>query len=285
MSRHDLGRRQVRRDWRPWLLAVVCAFSTLAAAQADGGAIYAANCAACHGAAGAGIPGVFPPLAGHVGPVYAAEGGPRHLSNVLLFGMQGPISVAGQDYDGVMPGWFQMDDEQIAAVLDHVLTAWGDDQELDAYQPITVDEVATARRGGLSPQLVYQRRPVLEDASEGEEAAELTLASFTQAQVDRILPVYMSLCEECHGDDFTGGLIGGPPLRGFAFINRWGGQSVAGLYTFTKSFMPQGSAGSLSDQQYADLMAMILNANGHAAGEVELPGDLSVLQNLGIRSP
>jgi alcohol dehydrogenase (cytochrome c) len=63
------------------------------------------------------------------------------------------------------------------------------------------------------------------------------------------------------------------------------GRSVATLYTYTKTQMPQGGPDSLPPQQYADLVALILSVNGHEAGEVELRGNEEVLEGVGIRSP
>ncbi|MEX2536806.1 MAG: cytochrome c [Trueperaceae bacterium] len=254
-------------------------------AQSTGADVYSATCASCHQASGQGLPGVFPPLAGHVSDIFAAEGGRGHLANVVLFGMQGPITINGTEYNGVMPSQFQLSDEEIAAVLDHVMTAWGDAEELgDAYEPITAEEVADARGGALSPQLVHQRRPDIATGSDAaEEGADLEPATFTEAQVERIRPLYDRQCAECHGSNLNGGLIGGPPLQGSYFDGRWGGQSVAALYTFTKTQMPQNRPDSLTPQQYADLVALILSLNGHESSDTELPGDPQALEGLGIR--
>lgn len=268
------------------LLALACLLTLpVVAAQADGATIFATNCAACHQAEGAGLPGVFPPLAGHVGDLYAAEEGPRHLANVLLFGMQGAITVDGADYAGVMPSWFQFSDADVAAVLDHVMTAWGDADALDAYVPISADDVAQARGGGLSPQGVYDRRPDLGGADDGAEGVELPLAAVGQEQIDRIQATYERLCVECHGESFDGGLIGGPPLVGGAFLNKWGGRSVGALFRYVQAQMPQGGPGSLSPQRYADLVALILSVNGHPISDEDLMPDLELLDGVGIRTP
>lgn len=132
-----------------------------AAVPVDGAAVYAANCAACHQATGAGIPAAFPPVADHVGALYAADR--TYLVDVLLYGLQGPVTVDGQAYNGLMPAWPQLDDEQIAAVLDHVMTAWGDADALEEpYAPYTVGEVADERGKGLSGADVHALREALD---------------------------------------------------------------------------------------------------------------------------
>src|SRR3546814_12014613 len=52
---------------------------------ADGGQLYTAHCVACHQANGAGIPGVFPPLAG---PAWGV-GGPAGPTGSVLPGIKG----------------------------------------------------------------------------------------------------------------------------------------------------------------------------------------------------
>ena len=268
-----------------YVSAVLLLSSALGMATAqgvpEGANVYATSCASCHLPNGAGIPGVFPPLAGHVGDLYAAENGRRYLSDVIVFGLQGPITIDGTTYDGVMPAWFHLADEEIAAVLNHIMTAWDDPIDFEPYEAA---DVARSRRGALSAQGVLDRRPNLAGDAVGD-TVDLPLASFTVAQVERARPVYERLCAECHGDTFTGGLIGGPPLRGAIFLQRWGGRSVAPLFAYTSSQMPQGGAGGLSGQQYADQIALILDANGHVPGDVELGPDPSELERVGVRSP
>jgi mono/diheme cytochrome c family protein len=262
-------------------LLVGAVFLTLGgqAVAEDGAALYMTFCAACHQAAGTGIPSVFPPLVGHAATLEAAEGGRRYLAEAVVYGVQGALVVNGTTYDGVMPAWGQLSDVAVAAILNHVLGLDG----AGTAAPYDEAEIAAARSEPLSPSQVRQRRPDLEAAE--VDAPPLPTASFTAAQVSRARPIYERLCVGCHGEDFTGGLIGGPPLRGGAFLNRWGGRSVAPLFTYTRTQMPQGGPNSLPAQQYADLIALILSVNGHEAGETEMGADLDELERIGVREP
>lgn len=90
-------------------------------AKVDGAPIYAAKCAACHQASGRGVPGVFPPLA-------ASEwvlGSPTRLTQILLHGVSGELVVKGNTYKGVMPAFNTLSDVELAAVLTHVRSQWG----------------------------------------------------------------------------------------------------------------------------------------------------------------
>lgn len=125
-----------------------------ASTAAIGAEVYARNCASCHGPAGAGLAGAFPPLAGHAADLAALDGGRELLIDTLLYGLQGPIQVAGSNYAGVMPAWPQLGDEQIAAVLDHLLGLGADPAE-PAFSP----EMVAERRGqGLSADQVHTHR-------------------------------------------------------------------------------------------------------------------------------
>ena len=125
-------------------------------AAADGSAVYAANCASCHQAEGQGIPGAFPPVAGHAAELVADEGR-DYLPLVLLYGLEGPIEVQGQTYDGVMPAWAQLSNDELAAVANHIV---GLDPEAapDGFEPYTPDEIEAARGQELSPGDVHARR-------------------------------------------------------------------------------------------------------------------------------
>ncbi len=129
--------------------------------QVDGATVFAANCASCHQATGAGIPGAFPPLAGgHAANIVNADGGRAYLIRSLMYGLQGAIVVNGMTYMGVMPAWPQLTDEDIAAVLTYVVGAWDNADVLDAtFEPFTIEEVTSARGEGLMPANVYELRP------------------------------------------------------------------------------------------------------------------------------
>lgn len=126
-------------------------------ASAEGQRVFDQVCSACHMATGTGLPGAFPPLAGHFPELLAAEGGRSYVAHVVLFGLQGAISVSGQTYNSVMPPQQQLSDEEIADVLNYVSTAWGN--ELPAGQAaFTADDIAAVRGDKLSSADVFKAR-------------------------------------------------------------------------------------------------------------------------------
>ena len=135
--------------------------SAQAEEEVDGAQVYATFCQSCHQPEGQGIPGGFPPLAGHSADLVAADR--DYLPLVLLYGLSGEIVVEGTTYSGVMPAWPQMSDAQIAAVINFISIDWDEGGALPpAFQPYTPDEIAAARGQGLSAQDVLNVRPDVE---------------------------------------------------------------------------------------------------------------------------
>jgi ubiquinol-cytochrome c reductase cytochrome b subunit len=102
-----------------------------------GSTVYTANCSGCHGAAGAGQPGVFPPLAGN--PVVVGDAG--KVIHILNNGLNGSIQVAGATYNGQMPAWKgNLTPQQIADVITFVRNSWG-----NKASAVTEAQVAAAK--------------------------------------------------------------------------------------------------------------------------------------------
>jgi len=103
-----------------------------------GQARFAGTCSTCHQANGAGLPGVFPPLAKSdwlvANPKAAAV-------DVVLRGLSGAVKVNGQDYNSVMPPMSQLTDDEVANILTYVLSSWG-----NAGGRVTKAEVAERRK-------------------------------------------------------------------------------------------------------------------------------------------
>ena len=113
------------------------------ASAADGATIFSARCAACHQATGAGLPGVFPPLAGS----NWVNGRDTTVIQIVLHGIQGSLTVNGVKYNGAMPNFgAQLSDAEIAAVLTHVRSGWGNTAGAVGAQEVTAQRAATAQR-------------------------------------------------------------------------------------------------------------------------------------------
>jgi mono/diheme cytochrome c family protein len=92
-----------------------------ASLMARGETVYGEVCAACHQAAGTGVAGAFPPLAG-AGGYY---GDAANHAKIIVHGLQGEIVVLGTTYNGAMPPQGALSDYDIAAVATYERHSWG----------------------------------------------------------------------------------------------------------------------------------------------------------------
>jgi mono/diheme cytochrome c family protein len=262
---------------------------TVAGSADAGSRIYATNCAACHQAGGTGVAGAFPPLAGHVPDLLKPANGRTYVGKVLLFGLEGEISVSGNNYAGAMPAWQALSDKDIADVLNYVSNAWDNGKSLPAgFKPFTADEIKALRTPELTSAAVYALRSGTAGggaapAATANGAAGAAPVSFTADQVTRGSDIYAERCVQCHGDTLDNGEFGGAPLNGSYFKKHWGGGSVAALVAFMKAKMPPDRPGSLTDQSYAELAAFLLDANDYPKGDKELPADAASQQAMSMK--
>jgi nitrite reductase (NO-forming) len=85
-----------------------------------GQALFAGTCSVCHQANGAGLPGVFPPLA----KSDYLNASPQRAITTVLQGLNGKVTVNGQEYNSVMPSMNQLNDDEIANILTYTLNSW-----------------------------------------------------------------------------------------------------------------------------------------------------------------
>ncbi len=128
-----MQRLTVRVRGKAVLLTLLAALASPASGLAeplDGAALFKQNCSACHQAAGQGVPGAFPALAGD----RFVQGDPKAVAHLLLNGRGG------------MPNFREdLTNEQVAAVLTYVRSAWG-----NHAPPLDAAVVAAAQAGGGS---------------------------------------------------------------------------------------------------------------------------------------
>jgi mono/diheme cytochrome c family protein len=89
---------------------------------ARGEKLYADHCAACHGAAGEGVKGLYPALAGNRAVTMKT---PANLVRVLMEGGFAPSTAGNPRPFGMPPFAGTLSDDDMAALLSHVRSAWG----------------------------------------------------------------------------------------------------------------------------------------------------------------
>lgn len=103
--------------------------------------VFNQSCAVCHQANGQGVPGQFPPLVGSEWVLGGDWHGDNHMVRIVLHGLQGPVTVKGEQYNNAMAPWGKtLNDDQIAAVLTYVRNEWGNEAP-----PISAAFVAKVR--------------------------------------------------------------------------------------------------------------------------------------------
>lgn len=195
----------------------------------DGGQLYALYCSACHGADGKGATGgAFPPVAGSpwVG------GDPDRSVKIILHGLHGPVDVLGKTYNLEMPPQGAMlPDDQIAAILTHVRTSWG-----NQASPVTPDAVKSIRAATLERETPWTAEELLKLHPLPLEKTALTqLISQVYAGKWTELPDFSKLTAENVEEEHDGILTVTDSTLENAFAMVWQGNFEAptdGEYTF-----------------------------------------------------
>jgi mono/diheme cytochrome c family protein len=174
---------------------------------------------------------------------------------------------------GTMPptGPGKLSPQQSADVLAYILGR----NNFRAGQTELVGDVATLKsiqfEGGQAPVATPEPdRSVLEGV-------------YTEEQSRRGQVVYTEACATCHAAALTGADVV-PALVGPDFLGKWTGATAGELFERIRTTMPQTSPGSLSPQQYADVLALIFNKNRFPAGRKPLDGDYAALRMIRIET-
>lgn len=98
---------------------------------------------------------------------------------------------------------------------------------------------------------------------------------YSREQWMRGRDLYAGMCAGCH-----------PAVThvGPAFTKSWSGKKLSDLFGFLRERMPKNDPGSLSEQDYVDVMSYMLRLNGFPAGVDELPPDSIALTKIKIDS-
>jgi mono/diheme cytochrome c family protein len=108
-------------------------------------------------------------------------------------------------------------------------------------------------------------------AQNSETAAAVNPASYTAAQAHAGLAVYSANCIGCHGANLQG--TAAPAVAGTEFLttvqnNKW---TLADFRTLVVENMPLNNPGTLTPEQYANVIAFLLASNCYPAGNTPFP--------------
>jgi mono/diheme cytochrome c family protein len=110
--------------------------------QTRGAALYDKHCAECHGEQGQGIAGAYPALAGHRAVLQPDT---TNLVQNVLYGGYPPATAGNPRPFGMPPYILTLDDKDIAAVLTHLRTQWGN--RAPEVTPLEVNRIRASQGG------------------------------------------------------------------------------------------------------------------------------------------
>ena len=125
-----------------------------------------------------------------------------------------------------------------------------------------------------------EQRPATDDPAPDRSVLQ---GVYTEEQRKRGQAAYADACASCHAAALTGSDVV-PALVGADFLGKWTGATAGELFEQIRSTMPQDSPGSLTPQQYADVVALIFNRNKFPAGRTPLPEDDAALRMIRIET-
>ena len=215
-----------------------------------GAKVFTGKCAACHMPNGLGSASV-PPLGGSEWLI-GSEYGPKRTIAILLKGIQGPISVKGQSFNGAMPAWESMKDIEIAGVLTYIrqnfgntatdeineamvksvrkeylshAAAWTSDQLKAIPVDAKVEGAGEAPKAGDAkpagaPKAGEAKPADAHQGAEAKPAADPNAAKFDlAASVNEGKAIYMQTCMACHQPTGAGLPGAFPPLAKTDYVN------------------------------------------------------------------
>jgi quinoprotein glucose dehydrogenase len=106
---------------------------------------------------------------------------------------------------------------------------------------------------------------------------------YAEAQSKQGAAVYAAACASCHAPTLAGRDVV-PALMGADFLDHWTGTTAGDLFQRIQRSMPQDKPGTLSEQEYVDVLAYIFLKNRFPPGDAKLDGDQAVLNTIRIET-
>ncbi|MBF8269667.1 MAG: cytochrome c, class I [Gammaproteobacteria bacterium] len=129
--------------------------------------------------------------------------------------------------------------------------------------------------------LVLPALEAVAQTNDGDVERTIWDGVYVEAQAERGASIYQANCEICHAANMRGG-PGARGVVGLAFQFLWKDKNLGELFNAMRTKMPPGQPGALTDQEYVDVLSVILRGNGLPAATAELPADRAQLDEIFI---
>ena len=106
---------------------------------------------------------------------------------------------------------------------------------------------------------------------------------FSPEQAARGEAQYTARCAACHGATLNG-TGEAPGLNGGEFVSHYDQLTIADLFDRVRTTMPQNDPGSMTRDEYADIVAFLLKSNGFPAGTAALDRRSEVMATIAIQA-
>ena len=109
-------------------------------------------------------------------------------------------------------------------------------------------------------------------------SADAAPALYTADQATAGKQKFADNCSQCHGDNLEG--MAGPALKGHLFASAKANFHVGDIFNIVTKNMPSTQPGSLSHEDYTQIMAFLLQQNGYPAGSSPLLFDEALVSKV-----
>lgn len=114
-------------------------------------------------------------------------------------------------------------------------------------------------------------QPVKAQAQEAADTVTVLEGVFTAEQAEEGGDVFSTRCSGCHAPSF---------FQADVFVLTWAGRPVRSLFRRISTTMPEDNPGGLRPEEYAAVVAYLLELNDYPAGEIVLPSDEEALRRI-----
>jgi mono/diheme cytochrome c family protein len=85
----------------------------------------------------------------------------------------------------------------------------------------------------------------------------------------------LGMCKNCHTPESHTSAV---------FTAKWNGKPLSALYEYIRDQMPKNDPGSLSPEEYTDVVAYLLRLNRMPFGQSDLPADSDAMKAIRINT-